>query len=174
MSHKQSESENQSETEDIENVSSTSDGEDMSSVVEDTIEAHSSAKQTEPSNQKDPVRVKHKSQLSLKSNQERMLQNQQMNLANQKLLLENRLNLSNPTTSSKDSTQDLQNESKNICFIRATKSMADILTNNLIEDIFVAEETDGKLTMRCKACDQYNAKYTSKYTKIGIIIKDLQ
>ena len=57
--------------------------------------------------------------------QERMLQNQQMNLANQKLLLENKLNLSKPTTSSKDSTQDYQNESKNICFIRATKSMAD-------------------------------------------------
>ena len=52
--------------------------------------------------------------------------------------------------------------------------MTDILTNNLIEDIFVAEETDGKLTMRCKACDQYNETYTSKYTKIGIIIKDLQ
>ena len=52
--------------------------------------------------------------------------------------------------------------------------MAAILTNNLIEDIFVAEETDGRLTMRCKACDQYNAKYTSKYTQISLIIKDLQ
>ena len=52
--------------------------------------------------------------------------------------------------------------------------MADILANNLIEDTFVAEETDGKLTMKCKACDQYNAKYTRKYTKIGKIIKDLQ
>ena len=86
VSHKQSESENQCETEDIENVSSTSDVEDMSSVVEDTIEAHSSAKQTEPSNQKDSVHVEEESQLSLKqiqSNQERMLQNQQMILANQ-------------------------------------------------------------------------------------------
>ena len=129
----------------------SSDEEEVPSIVEDTIGAHSSVKQIEPSNKKDLVHVEDKSQLSLKqiqSNQEKMLQNQQMILANQKLLLENNLNLSKPTTSSKDSTQDLQNESKNICFIRATKSMADILTNNLIEYIFVAEETDGKMTMR--------------------------
>ena len=71
------ESGNQSEAEDIENVSASSDEEDMSSVVEDTIDVPSSVKQIEPSNQKDPVNVEDKSQLSLKQiqyNQERMLQ----------------------------------------------------------------------------------------------------
>ena len=96
VSHQQSESGNQSETEDIENASASSEEEDMPSVVEDTKDAHSSVKQIEPSNQKDHVHVEDKCQLSLKqiqSNQEKMLQNQQMILANQKLLLENNLNL---------------------------------------------------------------------------------
>ena len=76
VSHEQYESRNQSETEDIENVSASSDVEDSPSIVEDTIDAHSSVKQIEPSNQKDPVHVEDKSQLSLKQiqyNPERML-----------------------------------------------------------------------------------------------------
>ena len=49
--------------------------------------------------------------------------------------------------------------------------MTDILTNNLIEDIFVAEETDGKLTMRCKACDQYNANILANTIKLVQLLK---
>ena len=60
VSHNQSKSGNQSETKHIEIVSSSSDEEDMSSVTQDTIDAHSSVKQIEPSNQKDPVHVEKK------------------------------------------------------------------------------------------------------------------
>ena len=103
------------------------------------------------------VQNENKKQLDVQLSLQQLFENQQKILANQELLLQEVYNKKSKSNISAEAIPS-QEDSQNISFIRLAKSCTAIFSNDLVQNIFVAKESDGKLKLMCNACETYNAK----------------